>query len=68
MAVNEAASDGRGRQLIFEPGFSTADAVTDVSGRGVGMDVVKRNIQALGGRVDLDSIPAGARGSRSACR
>ncbi len=35
--------------LIFQPGFSTADAVTDLSGRGVGMDVVRRNIQALGG-------------------
>lgn len=42
-------------QLIFEPGFSTADAVTDVSGRGVGMDVVRRNIRALGGKVEIDS-------------
>ncbi len=42
-------------QLIFAPGFSTAEAVTDVSGRGVGMDVVKRNIEQLGGRVDLSS-------------
>lgn len=41
--------------LIFAPGFSTADAVTDVSGRGVGMDVVKRNITALGGTVEIDS-------------
>ncbi|MCA0177677.1 MAG: chemotaxis protein CheW [Proteobacteria bacterium] len=41
--------------LIFAPGFSTADAVTDVSGRGVGMDVVKKNITALGGSVDIDS-------------
>jgi two-component system chemotaxis sensor kinase CheA len=55
------AGDGAGMadsdvySLIFEPGFSTADAVTDVSGRGVGMDVVKRNIEALGGRVDLAS-------------
>ncbi len=39
--------------LIFEPGFSTADKVTDVSGRGVGMDVVRRNIQALRGSVDI---------------
>ncbi|MEL0027943.1 MAG: chemotaxis protein CheA, partial [Perlucidibaca sp.] len=42
-------------QLIFAPGFSTAEAVTDVSGRGVGMDVVKRNIEQLGGRVELHS-------------
>ena len=41
--------------LIFAPGFSTADVVTDVSGRGVGMDVVKKNILALGGSVDIDS-------------
>lgn len=41
--------------LIFEPGFSTADQVTDVSGRGVGMDVVKKNITALGGTVEIDS-------------
>ncbi|MCS3454725.1 two-component system chemotaxis sensor kinase CheA [Aeromonas sp. BIGb0405] len=42
-------------QLIFEPGFSTAEAVTNLSGRGVGMDVVKRNIQALRGSVELYS-------------
>ena len=41
--------------LIFAPGFSTADEVTDVSGRGVGMDVVKRNIASLGGTVEIDS-------------
>jgi two-component system chemotaxis sensor kinase CheA len=41
--------------LIFAPGFSTADVVTDVSGRGVGMDVVKKNITALGGTVEIDS-------------
>ncbi|NRF68517.1 chemotaxis protein CheW [Aquincola sp. S2] len=41
--------------LIFAPGFSTADQVTDVSGRGVGMDVVKKNILSLGGTVDIDS-------------
>ncbi len=41
--------------LIFAPGFSTADQVTDVSGRGVGMDVVKRNIPSLGGTVEIDS-------------
>lgn len=43
--------------LIFEPGFSTAAQVTDVSGRGVGMDVVKRNIEKLHGRIDLASTP-----------
>ena len=42
--------------LIMEPGFSTAEVVTDVSGRGVGMDVVRRNIASLGGRVELDSV------------
>jgi two-component system chemotaxis sensor kinase CheA len=43
--------------LIFEPGFSTADSVTNLSGRGVGMDVVRRNIEALRGQVELDSQP-----------
>lgn len=43
--------------LIFEAGFSTADAVSNLSGRGVGMDVVRRNIQALRGTVDIDSAP-----------
>jgi two-component system, chemotaxis family, sensor kinase CheA len=42
-------------QLIFRPGFSTADTITDVSGRGVGMDVVKRNIEGLGGSVGIQS-------------
>lgn len=41
--------------LIFEPGFSTASEVTDISGRGVGMDVVKKNIQSLGGRIQVSS-------------
>lgn len=44
-------------ELIFAPGFSTAAAVTDVSGRGVGMDVVRRNVLALGGRVQVTSTP-----------
>ena len=44
-------------QLIFLPGFSTKDAVTSVSGRGVGMDVVKNNIQKLNGRVEIESTP-----------
>ena len=43
--------------LIFEPGFSTADTVTDISGRGVGLDVVKKNITALRGKIDLQSNP-----------
>lgn len=43
--------------LIFLPGFSTADAVSDISGRGVGMDVVRRSIQALGGRISIASAP-----------
>lgn len=43
--------------LIFEPGFSTAAQISDISGRGVGMDVVKRNIQSLGGRIIVESTP-----------
>jgi two-component system chemotaxis sensor kinase CheA len=49
--------DDRVFKLIFEPGFSTADKVTDISGRGVGMDVVKRNIEKLNGRIDIASKP-----------
>ena len=45
------------RELIFLPGFSTAETVTNVSGRGVGMDVVKTNIESIGGTVDVDSEP-----------
>ena len=55
MAVSDTMPDQEVWQLIFEAGFSTAEVVTDVSGRGVGMDVVKRNIQALGGRVEINS-------------
>jgi len=43
--------------LIFEPGFSTADQITDISGRGVGMDVVRRHVQKLRGRIDIESTP-----------
>ena len=50
-------SDAEAWQLIFAPGFSTADKVTDVSGRGVGMDVVKRNIESLRGHIALASQP-----------
>lgn len=53
--VSETMSDEEVFQLIFAPGFSTAKEVTDVSGRGVGMDVVKRNIQSMGGRVEIQS-------------
>lgn len=53
--VGENAPDEEIWQLIFAPGFSTAAQVTDLSGRGVGMDVVKRNIQSMGGHVQLSS-------------
>lgn len=43
--------------LIFAPGFSTAEKVTDISGRGVGMDVVRRNLEAIRGRIDITSVP-----------
>jgi two-component system chemotaxis sensor kinase CheA len=51
----EELSDSQVHKLIFEPGFSTADQITDISGRGVGMDVVKRNIEGLNGRIDVHS-------------
>ena len=50
-------SDAEVWQLVMAPGFSTAEVVTDVSGRGVGMDVVKRNIGAMGGNVEIRSVP-----------
>jgi two-component system chemotaxis sensor kinase CheA len=53
--VSEATPDDELWQLIFAPGFSTAEKITDISGRGVGMDVVRRNIQAMGGHVQLSS-------------
>lgn len=53
--VSDTMPDEDVWQLIFAPGFSTSAEVTDVSGRGVGMDVVKRNIQAMGGRVEIQS-------------
>ncbi len=56
LPVSDTMSDGEVWQLIFAPGFSTAETVTDVSGRGVGMDVVKRNITALGGQVEIRSV------------
>ena len=54
-ATAESLPDERVLQFIFEPGFSTAAQVTSVSGRGVGMDVVKTNIEAIGGTVDVSS-------------
>jgi two-component system, chemotaxis family, sensor kinase CheA len=55
--IADHAPDSEVWNLIFAPGFSTAATVTDVSGRGVGMDVVKKNIEALGGGIDLQSTP-----------
>ncbi|OMG69688.1 chemotaxis protein CheA [Burkholderia ubonensis] len=55
MQISDNISDDEVWQLIFAPGFSTAETVTDVSGRGVGMDVVKRNIQSMGGHVEIAS-------------
>ena len=55
LQVADNISDKQIWQLIFAAGFSTALEVTDVSGRGVGMDVVRRNIEALGGRIDIES-------------
>ena len=55
LPVSETMPDDEVWQLIFAPGFSTAEQVTDISGRGVGMDVVKRNIQEMGGHVEIHS-------------
>ncbi|MDP2214192.1 chemotaxis protein CheA [Phenylobacterium sp.] len=57
IAEDAVLSDDEIDNLIFLPGFSTADVVSDISGRGVGMDVVKRSIQALGGRISITSEP-----------
>ncbi len=54
--VSDQMSDQDVWALIFEAGFSTAEVVTDVSGRGVGMDVVRRNIQSMGGRIEIESM------------
>jgi len=61
-----ALSDKEVANLIFLPGFSTADQVTDVSGRGVGMDVVKQNIDKINGKIDISSQPG--LGSRTVLR
>ncbi|MDK9725959.1 MAG: chemotaxis protein CheW [Sterolibacteriaceae bacterium MAG5] len=56
LPVHDQMTDQEVWQLIFEAGFSTADQITEVSGRGVGMDVVKKNITAMGGRVEIQSM------------
>ena len=66
MRVDEAMSDLAVWELIFAPGFSTAPRVSDVSGRGVGMDVVRRNVRALGGQVEISSRPG--EGTRTVVR
>ena len=66
LAVPDNPSDSQVWDLIFQPGFSTADAVTDLSGRGVGMDVVRRNIQSLGGEVQIES--SAGKGTRTLIR
>lgn len=55
VTAGEVMSDEQIHNLIFEPGFSTAETISDVSGRGVGMDVVRKNIHALGGNVEISS-------------
>lgn len=57
IAADAVLTDEQTDNLIFLPGFSTAAVVSDISGRGVGMDVVKRSIQALGGRISISSVP-----------
>ena len=57
IAADANLSDEEVDNLIFHAGFSTADKISDISGRGVGMDVVKRSIQALGGRINISSKP-----------
>ncbi len=57
IAADAPLTDEQIDNLIFAPGFSTAAVVSDISGRGVGMDVVKRSIQALGGRISISSVP-----------
>jgi two-component system chemotaxis sensor kinase CheA len=56
IAPNDELTESEVYGLIFMPGFSTADAITDLSGRGVGMDVVKRNIEGLRGKVEIQSV------------
>ncbi|MBZ5586315.1 MAG: chemotaxis protein CheA, partial [Acidobacteriia bacterium] len=56
-ASGEALSDSEVYNLIFQPGFTTAELVTNVSGRGVGMDVVRRHVEKLRGRIEIRSVP-----------
>jgi two-component system chemotaxis sensor kinase CheA len=55
--ADKCLTDSEVFNLIFAPGFSTADTVTDISGRGVGMDVVRRGVEALRGRIEIASVP-----------
>ena len=57
ITAGDQLTDEQIHDLIFQPGFSTADTVSDVSGRGVGMDVVRKNIRSLGGTVEVTSKP-----------
>ncbi|WP_242184407.1 chemotaxis protein CheA [Sphingomonas sp. CARO-RG-8B-R24-01] len=57
IGADAVLSDEEIDQLICAPGFSTANTVSNISGRGVGMDVVRSNVEALGGRVDISSVP-----------
>ncbi|WP_409524124.1 chemotaxis protein CheA [Nitrincola sp. MINF-07-Sa-05] len=66
VSEHEVLSPEKIHELIFMPGFSTADVVSDISGRGVGMDVVKKNIHALGGSIEVKSEPG--KGSRFTIR
>lgn len=58
IAADAVVDDRESLELIFAPGFSTAEQVTDVSGRGVGMDVVRRNIERVRGKVEIESVPS----------
>jgi len=64
--ASEQISEQRLAELIFVPGFSTVEQVTEIAGRGVGMDVVKDEVGALGGRIELETVPQ--RGSRLTIR
>ena len=66
VSPDENPSDDAIRELIFAPGFSTAEAVSDISGRGVGMDVVRRNIKAIGGQIQMTSVAG--QGTRTTLR
>src|SRR3546814_19736582 len=66
---SDLLTDDQVAELIFQPGFSTAEATTDLSGRGVGMDVVRRNVNELGGSVSVQTkAGAGSEIGRASCR